>query len=570
MYDILLVTGNKRAYNLREAFDSMLLATILDNAGINVEILSFSDLWDENYPEFCESFTKKIAESGCRLVVFQGYWFSFLAMLRIAKKLKKINSKIANLFFGAQVTNTGAELLENMPFIDYIYIGEIENKIVDIVNGIMYDNSALNNVHYLYFKGKRESNIEYDVAENVADVNVLPRINLKFVKVDYKQKENFRLPINVGRGCPYRCTFCSICISRGRRFRLRSTDKIIEDIKYYTEAGISKFAITHDSFFVNHEKIFELCEKIKQNNLNVKIYAGGRIDNVDNPLLDKMLECGFDQFDFGIETGSPDMQIKINKKLDLEKSFEKIKYLREKGAKIEGYFISGLPEETEKDLAQTINYMLDLRAIGAMATMGSCMFSTRSKLYDDYYENLEYDNTNFDTLKSVVGYGFEEEWILNHKSIFAYLYDLKTTLRQNYKYICIFYNVFLKNTNTLLYLRELFGRENVLEIYKVFLRSNNNLIGLSFEELRGLYKNPQKVISNVIEYLKENQYYNVIKGIFELETDINNIKTAQTIMKSYPLDYSAYKQKLTLDKLGKKSSNLLICHTGKQITINEL
>src|SRR6185437_9191340 len=59
--------------------------------------------------------------------------------------------------------------------------------------------------------------------------------------------------IDLGRGCPYQCSFCTIINVQGRKSRIRSADDLEKIVRENYAQGIKRFFITDDNFARNKD-----------------------------------------------------------------------------------------------------------------------------------------------------------------------------------------------------------------------------------------------------------------------------------------------------------------------------
>jgi hypothetical protein len=59
--------------------------------------------------------------------------------------------------------------------------------------------------------------------------------------------------IDLGRGCPYQCSFCTIINVQGRKSRFRSADDLERLVRENVAQGIKRFFITDDNFARNRD-----------------------------------------------------------------------------------------------------------------------------------------------------------------------------------------------------------------------------------------------------------------------------------------------------------------------------
>ena len=127
------------------------------------------------------------------------------------------------------------------------------------------------------------------------------------------------LPVEVGRGCPYGCTFCSTNDFFRRRFRLRSPQAFVAELDALRRRwNARRFEFVHDMFTVDRKRVLELCASLERMTPSVEWYCSGRTDRVDPELLDRMWSAGCRGIFYGVESGSAAVQITIGKRLSLE------------------------------------------------------------------------------------------------------------------------------------------------------------------------------------------------------------------------------------------------------------
>lgn len=114
--------------------------------------------------------------------------------------------------------------------------------------------------------------------------------------------------------------------------------------------------ISDDNPTINKQYFLELLDRIINSTLKIKFYSynGLRVDTLDKDMLIKMERAGFQNIVMSIESASPKILKKMNKKLDLSIIYEKA-FLVRKFTKmtLQAYFILGYPDETENDLNKT-------------------------------------------------------------------------------------------------------------------------------------------------------------------------------------------------------------------------
>ena len=167
-------------------------------------------------------------------------------------------------------------------------------------------------------------------------------------------------PLELGRGCPFACTFCSTNDFFRRRFRLKSPARMIADMRLVRQRyGISSFELVHDMFTVDRKRVVEFCEALLSSGENFEWGCSARTDCVDEELLALMSSAGCRGIFFGIESGSPRMQKIIDKGLELADSADRVRACDKFKIKTAVSLMAGFPEETMTDLQATAAFFVD-------------------------------------------------------------------------------------------------------------------------------------------------------------------------------------------------------------------
>lgn len=156
------------------------------------------------------------------------------------------------------------------------------------------------------------------------------------------------------RGCPYECTYCYKGVF-GRKYRTRSASSVLEEIdELKTDYGARHLYFGDDIFMLHAERVGEICEGLLGDELSWSCLA--RVDSVTPDLLALMKRAGCTQIHYGIESGVPEILKRIRKKIDLEAVERAVQWTREAGIRSKGYFMAGLPGDTEQSLARTLRF----------------------------------------------------------------------------------------------------------------------------------------------------------------------------------------------------------------------
>ena len=176
--------------------------------------------------------------------------------------------------------------------------------------------------------------------------------------------DKYRMPLIKGpftfivtsRGCPAGCTYCIKHVSYQYTARLRSPELIMEELWQLKKLGINNIHMYADLFTVNREQVVGLCKLMIEEKIGIKWTCNSRVDYVDEEMLALMGKAGNWLISWGIESGNEQILRHAHKGAYPDKAERALVWARKAGIKNWGYFIIGLPGETEATIRQTIDF----------------------------------------------------------------------------------------------------------------------------------------------------------------------------------------------------------------------
>ena len=163
--------------------------------------------------------------------------------------------------------------------------------------------------------------------------------------------------ISTSWGCPYKCSFC---VSSTLNYGMRSARSIFEEIEYCQQLGINGFFLRDNVFGVNKKQLKELGSLIAEHGKNIHFISDARTDFVDEETIELYKRIGTGALNFGIESVKKETLDLHRKGLKKDNAREVLAMCRAHNITTTGYFILGLPGETEADIKNTIDYSCDL------------------------------------------------------------------------------------------------------------------------------------------------------------------------------------------------------------------
>ncbi len=291
----------------------------------------------------------RLLEKDPDVVGFTSLGCTFICAVKIARHLKARKPGLPILLGGPHATILDREILSAFGEFDVIVRNEAELTLLPVLDGLFGgDLSRIPGITYRSAGG---------VAANpgeplIADLDTLP-----FPAFDSYPLASLALPyiqIEAGRGCPFKCSFCSTATFFGRRYRLKSPQRIGAEMDHlHARYGFTHFALTHDLFTVDRRKVLAFCRFLQGKGYTWQCSA--RMDCVDDELLAEMAASGCRSIYYGVETGSPRMQKIVDKHLNLDLVEPRLAATRRLGMTATASFITGFPEEEQSDQDETLD-----------------------------------------------------------------------------------------------------------------------------------------------------------------------------------------------------------------------
>ena len=516
MCDVVFITPNMKGNMSDEVLGTLQLSTILENKGISCEILQFFRIGDiTRFDEFLENAIKMIGERRPKIVSFYTRCDIYHIDLRLAEVIKNKWKDIFIIFGGPQSDIVSVETIEQISYVDYVCCGEGENTIYPFFDSLLEETPDLSVPGLVYRKnGEVRKNPRPNLVENLDELPLIDYSSICISEGD-ENKDDLYFSIDVGRGCPFGCTYCSTKSFWGRKYRLKSPQRIFEEVKIaYEKFNIKRFGFSHDMFTLNRKSVIETCSLLKSLDFPIEWRCSARIDCIDKELIDIMIDAGMKRIFIGVETGSPRMQKMINKNLKLDNIVELIGYLSAKGIHVVASFIYGFPEETEGDLSKTMSLIRELMKYKTVDVQTHlCTFLAGTELTEKYRSEMTYSLKCSDITGNKAIWECQE-FIEKHKELFPHFLEYNTDLRTKLQGFKMFFLMWRFMRPVYQYMSEKYPSDKLIEMYYDFADANKNILkcidtvpdDVVFEEL--LRKD------GLVEKFSDDENYDLISDFY--------------------------------------------------------
>jgi len=304
--------------------------------------------------------------------VFSG---AFGALTEFAQGIKTFFPHIPIVIGGIHATIFAKEILERYEYIDFAILGEGEYSFLQLVRCIT-SGQSVDEIDGLAFRQSGIVKLNPKVSF-ISDLNALPVTDYDLIDLtqyqfdtsDWYSPKKLQIgqpfPVISSRSCPNRCTFCSMWLVHGPRFRARSAKHVVDELEYlYNKYGVRYFEFMDDNLTFDKARTLDICNGIIKRNLNIQFSTpnGVAVNRLDKEIVDALVAAGLIRVALAIEHGSEYIRKQVMRKpLDTERIYQVTEACaKHKHLYIIGYFVIGMPQETQDTLDETYKIITKL------------------------------------------------------------------------------------------------------------------------------------------------------------------------------------------------------------------
>ena len=317
----------------------------------------------------CRGLLHLARESAAEVVAISMFSADFPVVSDLIPKLRRALPGANLILGGPHPTALPCDTLRQLPEVDYVFAGEAELSLPRLLEQLASGTVDGDSISGLAWRTNGQIRANPPRWENDLD-------SLGFPAWDLLNPELQRIaphgafvrqmpvaPIITTRGCPFPCTFCAARVISGVPLRARSIAHVLDEIELLVHRhGIREIHIEDDNFTARRKYVLEFCEGVSRRfpGLTWCCPNGVRLDTLDAELLAAMRRSGCCSLSVGIESGCDRVLESIQKRINTDQVREKVELIHRTGLKTTGFFVIGLPEESEEQIRQTARFARSL------------------------------------------------------------------------------------------------------------------------------------------------------------------------------------------------------------------
>jgi len=347
---------------------SVLLGTILDKEGVPFSVIDDDDVI-VNHGEFIKQVVNEVSV----VALSTTYTVEIKTTENLLKYIRKYSQETnpsLKIVLGGQGLLSwmengaiGPKLFEILKDADYFVFGEVD-KIFGVLMKRILKGESVADFRGVVYKQENDinnspQNIQVEAGEIASpDWSIIKKYN--FNNLDFN-KDNYPVSVGIeeGRGCKFRCRFCSY--STLAKYRRKEVKTIVAELKDLYRNDIKRVAFLGAEFLNPLSFSIPVLTEIGRLKFPLEYWAFGRLDTISrNPqLADLLKEANFTTIQFGLESGSKEILIKMNKKFDPTNMSKAVQLLRDRDIEVKVSIIIGYPGETKETLNSTKSVLKD-------------------------------------------------------------------------------------------------------------------------------------------------------------------------------------------------------------------
>ena len=188
----------------------------------------------------------------------------------------------------------------------------------------------------------------------------------------YRRRGRGSAVVVASRGCPMKCSYCSMGATSYGKYRRRSVDAVLREVESAVfERGAGFIDFEDENIALDRGWFLELLSGIRERcggaDVELRAMNGLFPPTLDGEVIHAMKDAGFRALNLSLGSTSPE-QLKRFRRLDVRESFEDALHWAEHyGLGAVGYIIVGAPGQSPQDSLADLLYLAGRRVLAGVS-----------------------------------------------------------------------------------------------------------------------------------------------------------------------------------------------------------
>jgi len=351
--EISKLTGAKTSEEMHYPIGLAYLHAYLKSKGHHTKMLCLNHT---SYEDCFKKLIETVKEFSPQIVGFQVLTSNRISTYNSIEHLHKNFPDIKIILGGIHATIMYEQLIKKYPF-TIVVLGEGERTMEELSKELLNKKPNFERIDGIAYFDKK-----------VIRTKTRELINLDeapFPSHELFLKNRDCACILTSRGCPMNCSFCCLNPESKRKVRFRSPKNVVDEIEYIarTFPWIKKIWIHDDSFFIDNQRVINICDELLKRKIKMNFTCSGRMKPVSKEMIQKLEQTGFKEVLLGLESGSERILKSCHKGITPEDVINTFRLFSKSNISVKIFLIVGLPGETIYTINETINLVRRIQKI---------------------------------------------------------------------------------------------------------------------------------------------------------------------------------------------------------------
>lgn len=310
-------------------------------------------------------------KSGARIVGISSLFSAYSEeAIATARAVKEHHPAAVTVLGGHHPTELPESVLSH-GCVDFIIRGEGEAGIVDLLLAIRGERE-FESVPGIGFR-RHDGTMFINPPAVVANLDAMPHPATDLIDSKYYRRNQRPCTVTAAsRGCPLRCSYCSVGGAAWSRFRLKSVSTVMAELEQAVDgAGVRFIDFEDENISLRREWFLTLLHKMRERfsgyGIELRAMNGLFPPSLDEEVVLAMKEAGFTALNLSLCTVSRDQLRKFHRP-DVRRAFERaLVYADRCGMESVGYIIAGAPGQKAEDSLADLLYLARHKVIAGVS-----------------------------------------------------------------------------------------------------------------------------------------------------------------------------------------------------------
>jgi anaerobic magnesium-protoporphyrin IX monomethyl ester cyclase len=317
-----------------------------------------------------EAYRQQLAAFKPDLIAVSAMHPTWLPLRPYLESVKAAMPKVRVIVGGYQAIFSPEATLGH-PAVDFVCVGDGEEPLVDVIRRVQgVSKPEQSTVRTGFWEKKPNGDVLRSAPLLTPDLKRLPFPDYTIFEKNgslrwlsphaIESRDLTTLPVMSGRGCPYRCTYCSntplldLLSSQGSILRHYDVEAFIAElVRLKQRYSAEYFQFMDETFTFDKKHAYRLMDLYKQK-VGLPFSCFARVEQMDDEFCRIASRAGCHSMWFGVESGSEEYRrLHLGRKMSNRQILQASEMARRHGIKRMTFNMVGMPLETREDVLQT-------------------------------------------------------------------------------------------------------------------------------------------------------------------------------------------------------------------------